>query len=743
MNKNLIKVALRQNAIYIEKKECVAEFKTLNQTTLALMANCASLGFGFSEALLYAINEINLIAKKDILELLREVMGTDKNWTPLVKNWDIPTQERKIDHLITFVANIFGTKGVVLACEHTIPKNTFPLERYNGCPFCGTPFVFEKGVLLGQGSKLKVLELWHEEKLEGHFKNLLSSKTALDATQQDSLKILLDVCIFPSKVTIEMKETQVLVVDMFVSLDKASEASKLFTSPQDIMRYLWFKKTGFLQIIEPKTIINRSIVNSFNISMPPSKNDADFKKGLKLKYTRKECKRVALWLNELSLDIEKSCELMHPKREMWVRFIRALRLAEYSKKEGFEKLKELLDIFYNKVYDVWQGEVDKAKTSMNEEKLFRLLKQRPSLFSRSLFSTMLWFGSEDTLAEFSKVSQKIPARLLATLSMYASFYFKLEGNRMVKPLGGVSKKIGMNQSLALYTQEILDGMVEEVETFFKEEMHRRYGSILNENNSIFIEEMLFKMPMPIGDRSETIQDIPSFLMGTKFKVEGEKVRLFMEWGKGLPAQHLDMDISAQVSYEDKIEYCSYSNLSITGCQHSGDIQSIPNNIGTAEYIDIDIGKLKKADASFVIFTGNAYTSGVLDPNMVIGWMNSLYPMKISEKKGVAYDPSCVQHQIRVTKSLSKGIVFGVLDVQKSEIIWLEMSFSGQTIQTLDTKGVKTLLEKLESKLSIGELLMIKAEAQGLTLIETAQEADEVYDKTWARDSALVGQLLVD
>jgi hypothetical protein len=93
--------------------------------------------------------------------------------------------------------------------------------------------------------------------------------------------------------------------------------------------------------------------------------------------------------------------------------------------------------------------------------------------------------------------------------------------------------------------------------------------------------------------------------------------------------------------------------------------------------------------------------------------------------------------------LTKGLAFGVLEVATREIIWLEMPFSGQVVQGLDTKGVKALLSKLSVKLSIGNLLAIKAEAQGLKIVETAAEADEIYDAKWANNAALVAQLLVD
>ena len=40
----------------------------------------------------------------------------------------------------------------------------------------------------------------------------------------------------------------------------AYEAGRLFKTPTDILRYLWYEKTGFLQILEPKTLIKRARV---------------------------------------------------------------------------------------------------------------------------------------------------------------------------------------------------------------------------------------------------------------------------------------------------------------------------------------------------------------------------------------------------------------------------------------------------------------------------------------------------
>ncbi|WP_299463336.1 hypothetical protein [uncultured Microscilla sp.] len=740
----LLKVSLRQKAVFVPNTTHQTAPTELRETTSVLVANLAQLGYGVSEPLLKALNQATPTFQADLLEQFREVMNVKKNWTPLVKGWNVPTGESIVDHIMTFFANVFQAKGTRLQCGHIIPADTFPLERYNGCPFCGTPFETGEVEHYGQGSKLKILTLWTEQDTKAFFANLLKSKTALDATQMDSLKLLLAELPLP-KADIAMKETLMAVIDTLVELGQAERAQALFSSPTDIMRYLWYKHTGFLQLVAPKTIAKRKTKNNTNLHVALDKSaevNVETKKTLKLKYSRKQCLMVANWLNNLSLPVEKACEMMHPKRGMWVRFIRALRLAEYSKRSGFEYLHTLLDVFYNQRYEVWQAKVDHYRLASDAENTLGLLKQRPGLFARSLFANMLWFGKDKVVDAFTEVVDQVPARLVFTLNMYADNYFDKNVQRTVKPLGGVSKVVPPNKLLGLYKPKQIKAMQDSIQDLCLLAMKKRFAAIENKHKSIYIDPMLFKIPVSIGDRSESVQDLPSALMGTRFAVEGDTVRLFMQWGEGLPAQHLDMDLSCYVSYGNKADICSYSRLRTTGCKHSGDIRSIPEKVGTAEYIDINVPELQEAGAKYVTFTCNAYSNGAITPNLIVGWMDSKNPMKISAKTGVAYDPSCVQHQVRITSSVTKGLVFGVLDIAANEIVWLEMPFAGQVVQNMNENAVKGILAKLDAKLSVGNLLKVKAEAQGLTMVETA-EADEAYTPEWAMDVAAVTQLLVD
>ena len=750
-NKTLTRVALRYRAVFLDiNRENINMKSEASVPVMAFVARLKENGFCVSEELLHALNVVPTDRLAEITECINDVMGVKLNWAPLVKGWNVPTGESLADHLITWIANIFGKeagfKGTTLPCGHLIPEGTFPIERYNGCPFCGTPFETADFVYKGQASKLKELRLFTIEDMKHVFASLLASTTPLDGTQKDSLEQLLREFSLPEDANITMKETAMLVIKLLVEQNKADEASKLLKTPTDVLRYLWYEKTGYVQIIEPKTLVAHARKLYFHMWGPLDRGaDAakDMKKKLMLKYDRKACLRVALWLNAIPLTARQAAENMNPKRGMWVRMIRALRLGEYSRKNGFDHLAEILDVFYKQDYSTWQGRVDKARSENDADMTLALLKERPGLFARCLFASMLRFGSDKVLAAFEEVADKMPARLLLSLGNAAEAYFDPKEVRLARPITGVTHQIEPNKLLALYDDEARKAMTGAVNDLYKASMARRFAIQQTEAKTIFIDPALYNIPVSVGDRSATIQDASCALMGTRFPVEGDAVRLFLQWGKGLHAQHLDMDLSARVTLPNgQIAECAYYNLTCVGAKHSGDIRSIPEMVGTAEYIELSLPELEAAGAVYVTFTCNAYSTGALSPNLVVGWMDSANPMKISEEKGVAYDPSCVQHMVRISEgNLSKGLVFGVLDVAKREIIWLEMPFTAQTMRGVNSESIEALLHKLESKLSIGELLDMKAKAQSLTSVENAEEADEAYTYEWALNPAEVTKLL--
>ena len=745
------RVALRYRAIFLSVEN--AQQTDNYQPTAPVMAFVARLrenGYCVNEELLHALTKVSANQLANITNLINEVLGVNLNWMPLVKGWNVPTGETMADHLITLFANIFGEKagfrGTTLPCGHLIPEGTFPLERYNGCPFCGTTFRTANFVYHGQGSKLKELRLFTVDDMKKVFLSLLTSPTPLDATQLDSLKLLLTEMDLPEGVAIPMKETCMVVVKSLIAKGEGDKATQLLTTPTDILRYLWYEKTDLVQIIEPKYLVEQARKASTHYWLPADESVIAAEKKrveLKLKYDRKMCRTVAVWLNALPMSAHQAAETMNPKRGMWVRMIHALRLGEYSRKKGFEHLAELLDVFYKQEYVTWMGEINQAQKNNDIEAMLTLLKQRPGMFARCLFATMLRFGKDETMKAFESVANTLPARLVLSLGNAAEAYFDTERTRLARPITGSTYPLEPHKLLTLYSEEEREAMVKAVNDLYANTMRQRFAQVKTESKTIYIDPALYDIPVSIGDRTTTIQDTSCALQGTRFHVEGDSVRLFMQWGKDLPAQHLGMDLSCSIAMKDgSVAECAYFDLVAPGAKHSGDIRSIPEKVGTAEYIELSLPELEEAGARYVTFTSNAYSNGTLSPNLVVGWMNSAYPMTISEETGVAYDSSTVQHMVRISESnLSKGLVFGVLDVAAREIFWLEMPFMGQTVKEANLKNIETLLQHIKEKLSIGQLLDLKREAQQLTLIEDKDSADEIYTYEWALNPAEVSALL--
>lgn len=76
--KELLKISLRQNALFIPKELMANDVQILSGTTSVLLANVSKLGFTFSEGVFRALNSVNSSYKMEVLETLKTVLGTDK-----------------------------------------------------------------------------------------------------------------------------------------------------------------------------------------------------------------------------------------------------------------------------------------------------------------------------------------------------------------------------------------------------------------------------------------------------------------------------------------------------------------------------------------------------------------------------------------------------------------------------------------------------------------------------------------
>lgn len=448
--------------------------------------------YTLTEELLRALCAVEEEKLQEITDMIEDVMMVKLSWAPLIKDWDFPTDETFYDILYLIYHDYFsGSDGArtTFPCGHRIVDRLFHIDRYNGCPLCGKPFQTADFVLRGQGTSLKELRLFTEEDMRRELKTLLVSVIPLDATQQESLKTLIGEYGLPDGITVPMKETAMSAIKYLVGTGRGDETVGLLRTPTDILRFLWYEKTGKPQIIEPRTYIDKAIRNNvYQVNTVSGCLNAAFaqKELLKLKYSRSQCKMVAGWINALTMSARQAAEDMHPKRGMWVRMIRALRLPEYSHRKGYEHLAEIMDVFYKQKYSTWAGLVEQAKRLYDVDMTLELLKQRLGMFSRCLFASMLRLGATATMKAFEEIADKLPARLLLSLYNNADIYFDKGQTRVVRTITGEAYNLSYNPFLDNYPDEKLQAMVAMVKDIYMRSMKRRFLTMPNESKARLI-----------------------------------------------------------------------------------------------------------------------------------------------------------------------------------------------------------------------------------------------------------------
>lgn len=736
------KVALRYQGLYALEGSAKVSMPHISLIKLA------DLGYRAKPELIQVLATLTPEEQANCLKPLEEALGLDKNWSPLIKSWVKHTPEQNEEgFFMTSLVNWLHlgegeVEGERLPCGHFIPAMAFELEAYNGCPFCGTPFEFEKLTLKKQASKFKPLQLHTDETLQKLLQGLLQAEAPLEGTDFDTVKKLLTVYGLP-EVNIKIKENIVLAVDALIEAKRGGEAQKLWQSSTDILRYLWFKTTGNAKIIRPKVLISREEKNlSPRRGLKPEQEVivaklAEKKKSIQIKLTRYGGKMVATWLNELPQPIAKICEEMHPYRGMWVRVIRAARLPMWAKKPAFVKLKNLLDAFYNERYTATAGLIEERKLGKDLEGCIQLLQKHSGLYARGLISYMLWFNDwVSVLHGFEQVMHKLPLRLPLTLAMQAPRLLD-KNNRAVKISSGYTKPIPYNRRMDLKSQEELEAMREALVKIVMNYIGRCYQNAWPEGQEIYLHPLVENIKIPLGNRSDTVQDLSALSNGTSFDILGNP-RFYMQWGFGLSARNYDMDLHARVLTNDNRQLsCYYGNLSVGhSLRHSGDIRSIPDKIGTAEYIEVNMQEALNEGIDKIFFYSNAYNQSEITEGLKVGWMDSANTMSISAATGVAYDPSCVQHETTISNAFMQGILFAVLDVKQQKITYLEMSFGDMDLNT-----VVSLYESLATKFSLGKLLRIKASANKATIVEAPTESGLNFDLTWPSMDNISKELL--
>jgi hypothetical protein len=129
----LLTISLRQKAIYIPSAEIIAPSDSLpmSESTMVFVAQLTQMGFSVSEPLLRKLNQTSASYQAEILTQFKTILGIGLNWTPLVKDWNVPTGESYLDHLLTLclILRVFGNHFTLWAPHSASHFSARALQR--------------------------------------------------------------------------------------------------------------------------------------------------------------------------------------------------------------------------------------------------------------------------------------------------------------------------------------------------------------------------------------------------------------------------------------------------------------------------------------------------------------------------------------------------------------------------------------------------------------------------------------
>lgn len=437
---------------------------------------------------------------------------------------------------------------------------------------------------------------------------------------------------------------------------------------------------------------------------------------------------IASWVNSLPLTAEEACEDMHPKRGMWVRFIRDLRLVEYSKKDGYKKLAAILDCFFHHNYKGFNSRLEYAIKN-NMDNVLPLISMRPSEYTQHLFWIALLHKGGDGFRPYMKICGKTPLRMLYNLYIICQ--------EKAVPFASQCRKV----TLPIWYWRLIPlarGLV-------KIGVRNNYKDLNDiKGKKVWIDKRLFSMPMPVYHRSSVIHDLDDTWPGTILPVKGNHIRLFTLTDSDNNGEDSMVCLNAILYHRDhKHTVFGNSDLTREGAVYSGTAKSWSEVASAANYLDLDIDALDKEGIEYVAFYVHSFLPGGIPGNTIVGWMNATKKLKVDPYTGMAYDPSAVRHFVRIDSSeMKNNLVFGILRIETRDIVSLDFSREDYGIPSLYYEDIKIQLRRLSTDMTVGKALDFMFNAQNSIPVENEEAADVKFTYQWARNHAQVARYLL-
>jgi hypothetical protein len=622
----------------------------------------------------------------------------------------------------------------ILSCGHAIHDALFDLNDFGACPVC------QENVpeLTGKSSKLldfesvtplKPLGVVTEQGVSKIVRGLLSRNSSLSPAEKALI--------------LKYGKTEDFDVDevfketlpfLFVHSADPMSVQKHISGLSDILRIASY-------------VSNESA-------------DLSLKDNTKFKLSTARKKQI-LRLMENSINDQSNEDLMR-YRERWLKLGKLLAIGSEENRRKYPKTFAAFDTLRNdpKSIDTYnrfaerlvRAKVKKASKGALADALAGLaapvdgfttadlerLATRPAEFARRLdFLLRNVENGSEILNLFGKsVVKKITKKML--FELISAFRYRMKNlgvplNRAFFPKGNTNnvkvipdRRTSINSNLSSDLFKAIDIMSEEL--FNRNQAETPLGKV-------FIDGALDDVLVPFNRRGDSdVSD--KMLKGSRYHFDHSGIiRAFLFWND--PS---DVDLSV-VCYDEhfvQTEQVSFRNLSGSGMVHSGDITN--GQGGAAEYIDIDVSKLKK-NVRYVAMMVYLYSyNGGGDRAKAFENFECYAGVMRRDKlaSGEKFEPASVEFKFNVNARKTQAMPV-LIDVREDKIIYLDMAVGNNYGACVEGENMTDLIRVFAdmkvSKPTLKDVLTVTASARG-EIVDNREDADVIYDLTTDIDTIL-------
>jgi hypothetical protein len=639
----------------------------------ALQKNIESLGFALSEPLLARLQSLSVdrLASfyKALVKDLREIVGAHREFRPMYP--DFPNQ----------VMEMTEARLYLNAIIHYLTNR---LPRYERQP----------RVALIDNPELQLIDLGSKEDCEGIFTQLARSRSSLSPEDKSDINWFVAqyrddiVRLLPNEMP--NKENLAIVGASLLRFTTTANSilDRHIRTATDVLRLAVALSDGDVSLATPTKFV---------------------------KLRRRDRKRFLGWLERSGDPLED----MLRWKERWKRLGERLHPGDYA--ELFPKTYDAFRSIRNDLpARTFNSRIEQLLQARNEAGVAKLLASRPGELARRLDHLLRTGGEANpALNTFRSVAGSVATPVLLQVMAHFTSRNAPQELRTFFPKGELAKVYATANQLPTISTEVADETV----LICRDALIARFSK-LPALGRCYLDPALKNYLVPFSQRSAS-KALRTLVRGSRLPLPDPNIiRFFLWWKNG--SSRTDIDLSAAMfdAAYNYVDVISYYNLKNFGGYHSGDIVDAPS--GAAEFIDLDIQRLRAGRAAYIVMSLNSFTEQPYCdlPECFAGWM-----ARKETNSGEIFEPRTVVDRIDLGSN-TRICIPAILDLTRREVIWADIALRSSprwnNVRN-NLSGVSLMLRSLTSlrKPDLYTLFSLHIAARG-ELVPDRQSAERVF-----------------